>query len=246
MKTGHRPGRPGWGVRPCTAARACRGLLTRGRLIHVCRGPAVVSGGRSRGRSPRGVAVNTARCTGWRRYQQRTAHVTRRFRLAEDLADELPVSTVGIHRRARLDLRAVGRDHAHRHRPRLAAAPAPARSARRAHASWRRRNSAIVESAGVSWGADRPVGDILVAGARNCARGAVPARVRVPKHPTIKSGHTSADQPRPTDTRPRTPPDPPHRHHPDRPDQMLSRQPLHQRRRPQQRLTTVTTNPEVP
>jgi hypothetical protein len=33
----------------------------------------------------------------------------------------------------------------------------------------------------VSWGADRPVGDILVAGTRNSARGAVPAQVRVQK-----------------------------------------------------------------
>ncbi len=45
------------------------------------------------------------------------------LRFAQDLRDQVPVGAVLIHRRVRLDLRPIDRDHPHRHQPRLATKP---------------------------------------------------------------------------------------------------------------------------
>ena len=156
----------------------------------------------------------------------------------------LAVAAVLIHRRVRLDLRPIDRDHPDRHQPRLTAQPE--------HVIKQLRDLALVPAAELR---DRRVirrahpGDhlerhVLPTRPLDPPRGPVPARIRVhqeapPSTAGSYGGTTRPPQPiRLRETvkvhlldRPQ-----------DRPHQVILRQPLHQRRRHQQQLTAITTN----
>ena len=68
------------------------------------------------------------------------------LRLTQDLQRDLAIRAVLIHRRVRLDLRPVDRDHPDRHQPSLPAqSPSTSSNSPAISGSCRRRNSAIVE-----------------------------------------------------------------------------------------------------
>ena len=125
------------------------------------------------------------------------------LRFAQDLPDQLAVGAVLIHRRVRLDLRPIDRDHPDRHQP--ASRHSPSTSSNSSAIS------ALVPAAELR---DRRVirrphpgdhleRDVLPTRPLDPTRRPVPARIRVQKTPPTSPGHTEHDPQRPADTPPR-------------------------------------------